>query len=187
MDSRFGREVVVGSIVLAAALVFGAGVLWLNGKSINPGDDKIIVQLPDAGQLKPASQVRVSGVPAGKVEEITLIEPGKVHVTISLTNKAVVPKIDAKAAIMSVGLAGDVVLLLFPGYFADGAAQGPGHHGLHAAGADGNRRQPLRPRRQRAHQRPGPDRAGDAGAAGEDAGGGDEGAAGVAAADDFPE
>ena len=115
MDSRFGREVVVGSIVLAAALVFGAGVLWLNGKSINPGDDKIIVQLPDAGQLKPASQVRVSGVPAGKVEEITLIEPGKVHVTISLTNKAVVPKIDAKAAIMSVGLAGDVVLLLFPG------------------------------------------------------------------------
>ena len=115
MDSRFGREVVVGSIVLAAALVFGAGVLWLNGKSINPGDDKIIVQLPDAGQLKPASQVRVSGVPSGKVEEITLIEPGKVHVTISLTNKAVVPKIDAKAAITSVGLAGDAMLMLFPG------------------------------------------------------------------------
>ena len=115
MDSRFGREVVVGSIVLAAALVFGAGVLWLNGKSINPGDDKIIVQLPDAGQLKPASQVRVSGVPAGKVEEITLIEPGKVHVTITLTNKAVVPKIDAKAAITSVGLAGDAMLMLFPG------------------------------------------------------------------------
>lgn len=115
MDSRFGREVVVGSIVLAAALVFGAGVLWLNGKSINPGDDKIIVQLPDAGQLKPASQVRVSGVPSGKVEEITLIEPGKVHVSISLTNKAVVPKIDAKAAITSVGLAGDAMLMLFPG------------------------------------------------------------------------
>ncbi len=115
MDSRFGREVVVGSIVLAAAVVFGAGILWLNGKSINPGDDRIIVQFPDAGQLKPASQVRVSGVPSGKVEEITLIEPGKVHVTITLTNKAVVPKIDAKAAIMSVGLAGDVVLLLFPG------------------------------------------------------------------------
>ncbi len=115
MDSRFGREVVVGSIVLAAALVFGAGVLWLNGKSINPRDDKFIVQLADAGQLKPASQVRVSGVPSGKVEEITLIEPGKVHVTITLTNKAVVPKIDAKAAITSVGLAGDAMLMLFPG------------------------------------------------------------------------
>ena len=47
MDSRFGREVVVGSIVLAAALVFGAGVLWLNGKSINPRDDKFIVQLAE--------------------------------------------------------------------------------------------------------------------------------------------
>jgi len=115
MDSRFGREVVVGSIVLAAALVFGAGVLWLNGKSINPRDDKFIVQLADAGQLKPASQVRVSGVPSGKVEEITLIEPGKVHVTMTLTSKAVVPKIDAKAAITSVGLAGDAMLMLFPG------------------------------------------------------------------------
>ena len=70
MDSRFGREVVVGSIVLAAAVVFGAGILWLNGKSIKPGADRIIVQFTDAGQLKPASQVRVSGVPSGKVEEV---------------------------------------------------------------------------------------------------------------------
>jgi ABC-type transporter Mla subunit MlaD len=87
----------------------------LNGKSINPRDDKFTVQLANAGQLKPASQVRVSGVPSGKVEDITLIEPGKVHVTITLTNKAVVPKIDAKAAITSVGLAGDAMLMLFPG------------------------------------------------------------------------
>ena len=115
MDSRFGREVVVGSIVLAAAAVFGLGMLWLNGKSINPGDNEVIVQFADAGQLKPASQVRVSGVPSGKVEDITLIEPGKVHVSITLNNRAIVPKIDAKAVIMSVGLAGDVVLMLYPG------------------------------------------------------------------------
>ena len=100
MDSRFGREVVVGSIVLAAAAVFGLGMLWLNGKSINPGDNEVIVQFADAGQLKPASQVRVSGVPPGKVEDITLIEPGKVHVSITLNNRAIVPKIDAKAVIM---------------------------------------------------------------------------------------
>ncbi len=115
MDSRFGKEVVVGSIVLAAAAVFGLGMLWLRGKSIGRSDNEVIVQFADAGELKPASQVRVSGVPSGKVENIKLIEPGKVHVTISLNNKAIVPKIDAKAVIMSVGLAGDVTLLFIPG------------------------------------------------------------------------
>jgi phospholipid/cholesterol/gamma-HCH transport system substrate-binding protein len=115
MDSRFGKEVVVGSIVLAAVAVFGLGMMWLRGKSVGPKDNEVIIQFTDAGELKPASQVRVSGVPSGKVENIKLIEPRKVHVTISLNNKAIVPKIDAKAVIMSVGLAGDVTLMFFPG------------------------------------------------------------------------
>ena len=115
MDTRFGKEVVVGTIVLAAAAVFGLGMMWLRGRSVGPSDDQVIIQFTDAGQLKPASQVRVSGVPSGKVENIKLIEPGKVHVTISLNNKAIVPKIDAKAVIMAVGLAGDVTLLFIPG------------------------------------------------------------------------
>lgn len=115
MDSRFGREVVVGSIVLAAAALFTLGTFWLNGKSVGPKDDEVTIQFTDAGELKPASQVRVSGVPSGKVENIRLVAPGKVHVTISLNNKAIVPKIDAKAVIMSVGLAGDVTLMFIPG------------------------------------------------------------------------
>ena len=115
MDSRFGREVVVGSIVLAAAAVFGLGMLWLQAKDVRPGDNQVTIQFTDAGELKPASQVRVSGVPSGKVKSIALIAPGKVHVTISLDNKAIVPKIDAKAVIMSVGLAGDVTLMFIPG------------------------------------------------------------------------
>jgi len=115
MDSRFGREVVVGTIVLAAAAVFTLGTLWLRGKSVGPSDDGVVVQFNNAGELKPASQVRVSGVPSGKVEKIRLVEPGKVHVTISLNNKAIVPKIDAKAVIMTVGLAGDVTLVFIPG------------------------------------------------------------------------
>ena len=115
MDSRFGREVVVGTIVLAAAALFTLGTFWLNGKSVGPKKDEVIIQFPDAGELKRASQVRVSGVPSGKVENIRLVAPGKVHVTISLDNKAIVPKIDAKAVIVSVGLAGDVTLMFIPG------------------------------------------------------------------------
>lgn len=115
MDSRFGREVVVGTIVIAAAALFTLGTFWLRGKSIGPKDDQVIIQFPDAGELQQASQVRVSGVPSGKVEDIALIAPGKVHVTISLNNKSIVPKIDAKAVIVSVGLAGDVTLMFIPG------------------------------------------------------------------------
>ncbi len=113
MESRFGKEVVVGFIIIAAALVFGVGLTWLRGKSIN-NRNGVVVQFTDAGELKNASLVRVSGVPVGKVESITLIKPGQVHVAISL-KQDIVPKVDAKAFIQSVGLAGDVTLTFIPG------------------------------------------------------------------------
>ena len=55
MDSRFGREVVVGSIVLAAAAVFVAGMFWLGGKSIGPGDNEVIIQFLKADRQCVAS------------------------------------------------------------------------------------------------------------------------------------
>ena len=102
MDSRFGREVVVGSIVLAAALVFGAGVLWLNGKSINPGDDKIIVQLPDAGQLKAGARISVDPI-AGIVTDhdggATLAcEPLPQHLLAMVRDGGLMPHLQKKFA-----------------------------------------------------------------------------------------
>lgn len=113
MESRFGKEVVVGSIVLAAAAIFGIGSMWLGGKSIRKKGE-VIIQFTDAGDLKRASPVRISGVPVGKVEDITLIQPGKVHVGISLPSE-IAPRIDAAAYIKPTGLAGDVTLVFVPG------------------------------------------------------------------------
>ena len=112
-DSRLGREVVVGSIVLVAIAIFGLGTFWLSGKTLFKRGG-VVVQFKDAGDLKRASPVRVSGVPVGKVKDIELVEPGKVHVTIALP-PTIQPKTDAMAYIRAVGLAGDAALVFIPG------------------------------------------------------------------------
>lgn len=113
MESRFGREVVVGGLVLLAAAVFLLGTLFLSGRSVGKRDG-VVIQFSDAGDLKRATPVRVSGVPVGKVNDIRLIEPGKVHVSISLP-PSIVPKTDALAYVRAVGLAGDAALVFVPG------------------------------------------------------------------------
>ena len=66
-ESRgLGREVVVGSIVLVALLIFVSGTMFLSGRSILRRDG-VTIQFKDAGELKRASPVRISGVPSGKV------------------------------------------------------------------------------------------------------------------------
>jgi phospholipid/cholesterol/gamma-HCH transport system substrate-binding protein len=113
-ESRgLGREVVVGSIVLVALLIFVFGTMFLSGRSILRRDG-VTIQFKDAGDLKRASPVRISGVPSGKVIDIRLIEPGKVHVTITLPDD-ITPRTDALAYVRTVGLAGDAALVFVPG------------------------------------------------------------------------
>jgi phospholipid/cholesterol/gamma-HCH transport system substrate-binding protein len=120
MDSRFGREVMVGTIVLVSAAIFGVGMLWLQGKSLRSRGG-VTIEFPDAGDLKPASPVRVAGVPVGKVDGIALVPKGDdyvVHVTISLPDY-IKPKVDASALVRPTGLAGDVTLVFDPGDAAE--------------------------------------------------------------------
>lgn len=124
-ESRFGKEVVVGTIVLFAAVVFIGGTMWLSGKSLGGGG--YVAEFANAGELKLASPVRISGVPAGKVRGIRLQPSGKVHVTIVLDDEMlelVELKRDARAFIKSVGLAGDVTLVLEPGTAAEPLPEG---------------------------------------------------------------
>jgi phospholipid/cholesterol/gamma-HCH transport system substrate-binding protein len=124
-ESRFGKEVVVGTIVLVAAAVFIGGTMWLSGKSVGGGG--YVVDFANAGELKLASPVRISGVPAGKVRGIALQPDGRVHVTIRLDDEMlelITLRRDARAFIRPVGLAGDVSLVLEPG--TDAAPLAPG-------------------------------------------------------------
>ena len=113
MELRYGREAVVGTLVIIAIAIFVAGTMWLSGKSL--GRRHVVkVEFRNAAGLKRASPVTVSGVAVGRVEKIDLEQPGKVIVSISL-RPDIQPRMDASAQIASVTFVGDYVVEFDPG------------------------------------------------------------------------
>jgi phospholipid/cholesterol/gamma-HCH transport system substrate-binding protein len=115
MDLSYKREATVGTLVILAVVLFFVGTTWLSGRSIG-GSSKDFwkVQFPEASNLKPSSVVRISGVPVGKVEQIELLDVGKVLVLLSLPER-IKPKVDASATIVAVGFVGDAAIEFVPG------------------------------------------------------------------------
>ncbi|HVQ45423.1 MAG TPA: MlaD family protein, partial [Gemmatimonadales bacterium] len=113
MDFRYSREVIVGTIVTVAILVFIFGTMWLSGRSVS-SDNLAHIQFANVSGLKRASPVRVSGVNVGRVEKIEFVDVGKVLVTASLPVK-IRPRLDAEAKIVSVTLVGDYAVDFYPG------------------------------------------------------------------------
>jgi len=115
MDLTYKREATVGTVIIAAIVLFFLGTTWLNGRSVGgSSEDYWKIQFRDAGNLKTSSAVRISGVPVGKVEKIQLVDVGKVLISISLPEK-ITPKVDATAKIVPVGFVGDAVVEFNPG------------------------------------------------------------------------
>ena len=112
MDLRL-REVTVGSIVIAAILVFIFGTMWLSGRRVSSGNS-VRIQFANVSGLKRASPLRISGVNVGKVESIVFQDVGKVLVTASI-RPTITPKVDARALIVSVTLVGDYAVDFDPG------------------------------------------------------------------------
>jgi phospholipid/cholesterol/gamma-HCH transport system substrate-binding protein len=117
MDLRYSREVVVGTIVILAILVFIFGTMWLSGRSVS-ADNLAHIRFANASGLKRASPVRVSGVSVGRVERIEFRGVGNVLVTASLP-ASVRPRVDAEAKIVSVTLVGDYAVDFDPGRAAE--------------------------------------------------------------------
>jgi len=117
MDLRYSREVIVGTIVTVAILVFIFGTMWLSGRSVS-SDNLAHIQFANVSGLKRASPVRVSGVNVGRVEKIEFVDVGKVLVTASLPAK-IRPRVDAGAKIVSVTLVGDYAVDFDPGSAAE--------------------------------------------------------------------
>jgi phospholipid/cholesterol/gamma-HCH transport system substrate-binding protein len=113
MDLRFGKEAVVGTLVMIAIAIFVLGTMWLSGRSIG-NQNAYVIQFPNVSGLKRASPVTVSGVQVGRVEEIRLQDVGKVLVKVSLPPN-IKPKLDASAIVLSSNLVGDYVVELDPG------------------------------------------------------------------------
>lgn len=122
MDLRFGREVIVGTMVIIAIVVFVFGTMWLSGQSFSDAD-RLRIQFEDVSGLKRASPVRVSGVTVGKVEQIEFRGVGDVLVTVGVGD-LITPTSEATATIVSVSLVGDYAIDIEPGTgtpLADGA------------------------------------------------------------------
>lgn len=122
MDLRFGKEAVVGTLVLIAIAIFVFGTMWLSGRSIG-NRNAYVIQFPNVSGLKRASPVTVSGVQVGRVEEIRLQDVGKVQVKVSLPPD-IKPKLDASAIVLSSNLVGDYVVDLDPGRAAQALPPG---------------------------------------------------------------
>ena len=115
MDLSYKREATVGAVILAAIALFFLGTTWLSGRAIRgDSDDYWKIQFRDAGNLKASSPVRISGVPVGRVEDIKLLDVGKVLVFISIPER-IKPKVDATATVVAVGFVGDVAVEFNPG------------------------------------------------------------------------
>src|SRR5919112_113766 len=115
MDLSYKREAAVGSVIIAAIILFFVGTTWLTGRSVGARTrDFWRIQFRDAGNLKTSSPVRISGVPVGRVENIELIEAGRVLVYVSLPER-ISPKVDANAKVVSVGFVGDAAVDFDPG------------------------------------------------------------------------
>ncbi len=122
MELRYGREAVVGTLVIIAITIFVAGTMWLSGRSL--GRRHVVqVQFKNAAGLKRASPVTVSGVQVGRVEAIDLKGPDTVIVSLSL-RPDIRPKIDASAQIASVTFVGDYVVEFNPGTAAEALPPG---------------------------------------------------------------
>lgn len=113
MELRYGREAVVGTLVIIAIAIFVGGTMWLSGKSLGRRH-MVKVEFKNATGLKRASPVTVSGVQVGRVEGIDLKQPGKVIVSLSL-RPDIQPRKDARAYIASVSFVGDYVVQFDPG------------------------------------------------------------------------
>ena len=115
MDLSYKREVTVGSLVILAVVLFIVGSSWLSGRSVTADEDEFWrIQFKTAGNLKTSSVVRISGVGAGKVERIELVDVGKVMVMVTLPDR-IVPRVDASAQIVAVGFVGDAAIEFHPG------------------------------------------------------------------------
>lgn len=127
------REIAVGALALAGVILFFAGTLLLKGGNLGGGRPWTVV-FSDVNGLKRGSPVQISGFAVGHVTDIRLRRPGEVEVTFVLPDEMPLHS-DAVIQVASVGLVGDVLLIVEPGASPTeldpskpilGSAQGPG-------------------------------------------------------------
>ena len=103
----YGREVVVGVIIIVAVLVAAVGTLWLKGTRFGQTVERVDVVVQDVGQLAQGNDVTILGVRVGQVTTIDLEPAGDlVRLELTLDGEYRLPA-DAVAVIAPKSLFGD--------------------------------------------------------------------------------
>jgi phospholipid/cholesterol/gamma-HCH transport system substrate-binding protein len=116
-----GREVLVGSVIIAAVTVGVVGTLWMKGTNWGRTAVPIEVLLTDVAQLSPGSAVKFRGVQVGRVALIQVEPDGQaVRVTLELDTELTLPS-DAAVLLAPESFFGDwqaeiVPRSSFPGF-----------------------------------------------------------------------
>lgn len=114
MELRYGREAVVGTLVIIAVAIFVGGTMWLSSKNPLSERKRVVVTFANVTGIKRATPVTVSGVQVGKVEGIRFKGVGNVQVTINIDPQIELRR-DARAYIAQVTFVGDYAVQLVPG------------------------------------------------------------------------
>ncbi|RLJ70760.1 phospholipid/cholesterol/gamma-HCH transport system substrate-binding protein [Hydrogenivirga caldilitoris] len=111
---RITTEVKLGAFVLATSLAFAFLILTFGEIPLfKPSTKSYVVYFKDVGGLSIGAEVRVSGIRAGKVEDITL-EDSRVKVVFNVDKRIKLFR-DTSATIGTLGLMGDKYLAINPG------------------------------------------------------------------------
>ncbi len=112
MASR-GLEWKVGLVVLAATLLFVAGVIYLGQMEVGQSGSRIRVLFPEVGGLNVGDPVMVSGLRRGAVAAVELGAEG-VLVTLKL-RPDVALRADASVSVENMGIMGEKFVAVVPG------------------------------------------------------------------------
>lgn len=109
-----GREVKLGAFVVLASLAFAFLVLTFGDLPfLNPPSKEYVAYFKNVGGLTKGAEVRVAGIRAGKVKDISLVKD-KVKVVFEISRDITIYA-DASASIGTLGLMGDKYLSVNPG------------------------------------------------------------------------
>jgi phospholipid/cholesterol/gamma-HCH transport system substrate-binding protein len=118
MELRYRREVLVGMMLIVAAIGFVFMLMWLKGRTLRAGQI-VTVTFSDVAGLKTGDQVRTAGVNVGTVRSIELDSAMRVRVVVGIRKKAPHPRTDASFAVRSLDLLGARYLEYRPGNAAE--------------------------------------------------------------------
>ena len=114
MELRYRREVLVGMVLIVAAVGFVLMLMWLKGRTLRAGL-LVAVTFTDVAGLKPGDQLRTAGVNVGTVRSIDLDSAMHVRVIVGIRKRAPRPRTDATFAVKSLDLLGARYLEYRPG------------------------------------------------------------------------